>query len=278
MKQLSMAEQLMYTTVRIECEYQNGNKGSGTGFFFSFNAGKSASVPLIITNKHVVNNVSKVFLVLSKADNEGNPINKDHFRFEFQDFNKLVVSHPDANVDLCAFQIAPLLNILEKNNQRLFFRSLEKQFIPTQSKLEEIDAIENILMIGYPNGIWDSVNNFPILRSGSTATHPCIDYNGKKEFLIDIACFPGSSGSPVLIYNNSGYTTKQRSTVLGSPRIIFMGVLYALTQYSTHGEIKIVDVPAFQQPITLSNIPNNIGIVIKSELILDFEKIFVQNT
>ena len=54
-------------------------------------------------------------------------------------------------------------------------------------------------MIGYPIGLIDEYNNKPIVRKGITATTYNIDYNGKKEFLIDIACFPGSSGSPIFI-------------------------------------------------------------------------------
>ena len=90
--------------------------------------------------------------------------------------------------------------------------------------MDEIDAIEDIIFIGYPNGIWDSVNNMPILRKGSTATHPCLNYNGKKEFMIDAACFPGSSGSPVLIFNENGYKDKkgkyQGQTGITLPRIL----------------------------------------------------------
>lgn len=36
MSNLSMSEQLMYITVRIECQYANGTSGTGTGFFFRF--------------------------------------------------------------------------------------------------------------------------------------------------------------------------------------------------------------------------------------------------
>lgn len=61
-------------------------------------------------------------------------------------------------------------------------------------------------MIGYPNGLWDSQNNLPIIRRGITATSVKKDYNGKKEFLIDAAVFPGSSGSPVFIFNEGSYS------------------------------------------------------------------------
>lgn len=49
MKPLSVSEQLMYNTIRIE-----SSDGIGTGSFFNFKVG-DVTVPIIITNKHVVN-------------------------------------------------------------------------------------------------------------------------------------------------------------------------------------------------------------------------------
>jgi hypothetical protein len=128
-------------------------------------------------------------------------------------------------------------------------------------------------MIGYPNGIWDQANNLPIVRKGITATNPMHNYNGLPIFVIDCACFPGSSGSPVLIANFGSYSNANGGVVLGS-RLIFLGVLYAGPQHSAAGEIQIIDVPLQQTPIILSHIPNNLGFVVKSQKILDFKPIF----
>ena len=127
-------------------------------------------------------------------------------------------------------------------------------------------------MVGYPNGLWDAVNNMPIFRKGSTATHPNFDYNGKKEFLIDIAAFPGSSGSPVMIFNQGGYQDKKGNVFMGKDRVILLGVLYAGLQHTATGEIIIS--PNLQNPVALSKIPNNIGIVLKAERISELEPLF----
>ena len=129
-------------------------------------------------------------------------------------------------------------------------------------------------MIGYPIGIWDSVNNKPIFRKGVTATHPNFDYNGKKEFLIDMACFPGSSGSPVFIFNEGGYRDKKGNTFMGKSRILFLGTLYAGPQHTATGEIKVVNISTSTKPIAISKIPNNLGLVIKHNRILELEKLF----
>ena len=56
---LTLSEQLMFSTVRIECEYEKGDKGTGTGFFFAFAQKPPQFVPAIITNKHVVAGASR---------------------------------------------------------------------------------------------------------------------------------------------------------------------------------------------------------------------------
>ena len=65
---LSLADQLCYSTVRIECTTSIG-RSTGTGFFFNFLDNKEThqKVPCIVTNKHVVENaIDGFFLVKPK--------------------------------------------------------------------------------------------------------------------------------------------------------------------------------------------------------------------
>jgi len=169
--------------------------------------------------------------------------------------------------------IAPLIHQAASQNKTFFFITLDKSLIPTSTDLEDMLGLEEVVMVGYPSGIWDEVNNFPVFRRGVTASHPLHDWNGKSEFLIDAACFPGSSGSPVLIFDTHGYQSK-KGTFLGSSRIKLLGILYAGPQYTVTGEIKIVAVPTQNVPIAVSHIPNNLGIVIKSSKLDAFEALF----
>lgn len=127
-------------------------------------------------------------------------------------------------------------------------------------------------MIGYPNGIWDSKHNLPLIRKGITSTHPKYEFNGKPEFLIDAACFPGSSGSPVFLANLGMYFDKKGNTVVGT-RLGLLGVLYAGPQHTAQGDVRIVPVPTNQKAVSVSAIPNNLGMVIQVKKIKDFEPI-----
>jgi len=273
---LSASEQLTYSTVRIECEYNDGTSGMGTGFFFQFLRDEATGehIPVVITNKHVIKDSAKGRLIMTKANGNNEPLDTEHFQVFFDDFESFWRKHPVDDVDLCAMPIAPFLNEAKNRGEKLFFKSLDKSLLPTQKQLEDFSALEEILMVGYPNGIWDHVNNKPILRQGVTATHPNFDYCGKKELMIDAACFPGSSGSPVFIFNEGGYRDKNGNMYMGATRVILLGALFAGPQHTAQGDIQVVDVPTSQRPIAISRIPNNLGLVIKSERILELEKLF----
>lgn len=272
---MTITEQLAYSTVRIECEMNDGGISSGSGYFFRFkdNQQTHEHIPVVITNKHVIANSKKGKLIFT-LQKDGKPSDKEHFEFFIDNFESYWRKHPDADVDLCAMPLAPFIKFAELQGKSLYYISLDFSLIPDQKRLDTLSGMEEIVMVGYPNGIWDQVNNKPIYRKGITATHPCIDYNGKKEFMIDAACFPGSSGSPVFILNENGYSDKSGNTYLGAKRILLMGTLYAGPQSIATGEIKIVDVPTSQKPIAISAIPNNLGLVIKSSRIKEIEGLF----
>lgn len=270
-RDLSISEQLMYATVRIECVLGDGNGSVGTGFFFRFLDKGDDHVPAIVTNKHVVEGATQGRILMTHADENGNPINTQHLPIDFENFQQRWIYHPEPDVDLCILPIAPIIQEIHNMGHKVFYVALSPNLIPTAQQLSELGAIEEITMIGYPNGIWDRVNNLPIIRRGITATHPNFNYNGKEEILIDAACFPGSSGSPVLIANQGSFSDGE-GLVLGT-RVIFLGILYAGPQFTSTGEIIMMNIPTSPRPISVSQIPMNLGFVIKSHKLLDFNEI-----
>ena len=268
-----ISDLLLHSTVRITSIFKNNMIGTGTGFFFIFTINNN-EVPVIVTNKHVVKNSIKGNFRLSLADSNGNWIKNSYIDINCDDFEKMWIMHPEENIDLCIMPIASLLQEAQKMGKKLYFKALDKTIIPSFQQIKKLTAIEDILMIGYPNGLWDSYNNMPIIRRGVTATNVKLDYNNKKEFLIDIAAFPGYSGSPIFIYNQGSYPV-QNGIVVGS-RLILLGVLYAGTKMNIEGNVEIVEVPTVNIPIMKSKIPNNIGIIIKIEKLLNFEIILEQ--
>lgn len=265
-------DELAYNTVRIFCETKKGEFSTGTGFFFIFERNNNEALLLLITNKHVIKDTKKGKISLTLSDNSGNPDLKNIIHLEFDNFEKLWINHPDEHVDLCCLPFGQIIEKLRKEKKKnVFLKSINKKMLPSKEDTKFISNAENIIMVGYPNGLWDKVNNAPIFRTGTLASDFRLNWNGKDEFLIDAACFPGSSGSPIYLYNKGSYRID--STIHMSDRIRFLGILYASPQYTVQGKIKITQIATQNILTAVTNIPNNLGFVIKSNKILDFEKI-----
>ena len=88
-----------------------------------------------------------------------------------------------------------------------------------------------------------------------------------------MACFPGSSGSPILIVNEGSYIDKKSGSVnIGANRIIFLGILFGGPVYNSEGKIVIREIPTRQEVISITPQMINLGYYIKSEAILDFKE------
>lgn len=273
MNETSMSEQILMTTVRIECTYSNGTEGTGTGFFLTlFTEENGDRFPILITNKHVIQNSVRGRLILPFKMGSHGPDLKGRYLLEIEEFETAWILHPDKQVDLCAMPFAIPYNMMIQEKKEPFIKFIDRSFIPTQEELSQFTAIEDVIMIGYPIGLWDAHNNLPIIRRGITATPPAIDHNGRSEFMIDAACFPGSSGSPVLLYNHGIYTSGGVAKL--GDRIKSLGILYAGPIYDVNGKIEVIQIPTANVVYSKTGIPINLGYVIKSSRILDFEPIF----
>ncbi len=271
---LSLTEQLAFCTARIECELTDHNTSVGTGFFFDFNI-SDISVPVIVTNRHVVRGSIRGRFQLTHSNSDGDASIGKFSDIVLDDFDQRWIPHPDAGVDLCVMPLAPLFRKARETGLDYFYRLTDESLIPEPSVWNDLTAIEDVLMVGYPAGLWDSVNNMPVFRRGITATHPRLDYLGRKEFLIDAACFQGSSGSPVFLYNSGSYPMRDGGIALGS-RMLLLGILFAGPQQSIQGEIKVVPIPTATKPVSVSHIPINLGFVIKASRLLDFKPILAK--
>lgn len=270
---LSIAEQIAYSTIRIEILTKDNSYGQGTGFIFSFLEDGNQSVPAIVTNKHVLAEAKFIRFFLSQKGEDGLPIKDSLIPIILYDLDSLIMLHPDKEVDLAILFLAPVLQEADKQGYRPFYKTLTKSLIPSEDELKQLDAVEDIIMVGYPIGIWDTVNNYPIFRRGITATHPFNKYLGKEQFVIDAACYPGSSGSPIFILNPGMFVTKFGKIVAGRDRIYLLGILYGGPTLTTEGQLKVVEIPKNYKLKAEVEIPINLGLVIRSSKLLEFESL-----
>lgn len=274
--EMNTVDQLVHTTIRIETSGSKG-QGSGTGFFMTLCNDGHRNVPVIVTNKHVIEGAERgvLFFTRSRRDADA-PDLGNNLTFTIDGFEQGWLLHPDPDVDLAVYPIGGVLERVASSGEKVFFKAFGTDLIAEEDFLTGLTAIEDVLMVGYPNGLWDSKHNFPITRRGVTATPPGVAFNGRHEFVIDCACFPGSSGSPVLLFNPSGYISKETGgTVLGG-RVRLLGVLWGGPQFNAVGDLLVVPVPTTQasKEVALSRIPMNLGFCVRATQLRWFEDHF----
>lgn len=270
---MTLSETITYSTTLLRCELATpGVLSMGTGFIMHLCVNDNSCIPVLITNKHVIENAVSCKFALCTRNPDGSPNDTD-VKWIKVDVPGSWIMHPNPDIDLCCLPIGDIINRLIINDEpTVLYTALGTDIIPTQEEINNFSAMENIIMVGYPAGISDTYNNKPILRRGITATHIKYDYKNTKTFLIDAACFNGSSGSPVFILDEGAFLNK--GALVAGGRIKFIGVLYAGPTFAVNGEIVFTTIPT--SPRTITQIPINLGIVIKASEILAFEPLLKQ--
>lgn len=270
MKVETLVEQLLFTTVRIAWSAKSGELHTGTGFFFAYANGTN-SHPFIVTNRHVVEGADATTITFHTAKDGALQLGKP-YALTVTEAEKFWSLSNDPNVDLAIAPIAALLRELESRGVTPFWRNIDQTLVPDERVLDELDALEDIVFIGYPAPVWDTRNFLPVIRRGITATPLTIDYLGQKQFLVDASVFPGSSGSPVFLLNNSGTYANRAGHVTVGRRFYFLGVIGAVHQQQDFSELKLLPAPTAQIPGVVSNRMINLGIVVKSTKVVELVK------
>ncbi|WP_156473063.1 serine protease [Pseudorhodoferax sp. Leaf265] len=258
------------STVRLLCGNSGASASVGTGFFYldEFDApGGKAQIPLIFTNKHVVANFNEIKLTLT-VRNPGDALGEIvagpgdvHLTYVIPGCQQRLSRHPDPDVDLCAFFISDILDDIQRAGKELRNTFLQEHFLVPMDERINIRPIEPILMIGYPNGLWDERNNRPLARRGTSASHPFLKWNGRSIFVIDAACFPGSSGSPVFLFEDLMYRTKQNAYTPGT-RAQLLGVLASGPRFTNEGSLVQRDIPTAVNVVPVVHTMMNLGNVV----------------
>lgn len=266
MEVTSLAENLFFTTVRVDTVSNGGETGAGTGFIFQHKY-KEQEYPFIVTNKHVVADAIKGGITFI-CGNKDKPTLGTSFRVDFDNFEAHWHGHPDKETDITVIPLIPLVEHMKKQGVDVFFRSISSLNIPNPEQEKQLDAIEEVVFVGYPNGIWDSKNFTPIARKGTTATPFALNYGGEKKFLIDASVFGGSSGSPVFVYQSGVYATKNGPATAGT-KFFFIGVVAAVYFKTATNDIVSLPIPTHAKNVAIDKEMIDLGIVFKASTVVE---------
>jgi|TARA_R110002020_G_scaffold308961_4_gene524505 hypothetical protein len=262
---MAITDDISRSTTRIENTESNGSISTGTGFFWRFS--EHPGDFWVVTNRHVLAEHKTLSVTF---DLQLAPPKENVKSIIVTNENPNVIEHPDPTVDLAAIWLVPFAQS-EINGTRPRIACITRENLITEDFLNDLTAVEPVLMVGYPNGLYDEANNKPIVRSGITATAAYRKYMGKRQFMIDCACYPGSSGSPVYIYRSNPWKSRSTGQLrMGVPPEAFAGVLFSGPFINQKGEIQRFDGSPTDDKINVQSMMH-LGHVIDAREILEME-------
>ena len=274
------AEHFLFMTLRIETE-----RSVGTGFIFehkwrSPKTGSELTGMFLITNKHVIANADQctIRFTLGADDGSGPELGKYHCVKIARRHWKWWVGHPVEDVDIAVFPLTPIFDMLSERRINPFFSVVDAKLLPENSPFGDLNALERILFVGYPDGVYDAINNLPVIRSGITATPPGVDYEGRPMFLVDASVFPGSSGSPIFAYDRGAWLSGTRAWSVGSERVVFLGVLAAAFYRKSDGSLEFRDIPTTTQAVPVSREMIDLGVAYKAVTVLETIEVMLRRS
>jgi len=259
----STTKKLLFNTIRVDTVLDDGSEGSGTAFVVQ-HSHVGSNHNFIVTNRHLVEGVRRGGLVFTQKRGT-RPLLGQGFQLNIEDFPRAWHLHPDPAVDLAIIPMQPLEQAARQQGIELYVQAIDSRLVPDEAATRALDALEEVLFVGYPSGVWDQVNLMPILRRGTTATPIALDFEGRAEFLIDAAVYPGSSGSPVFVYLPDGL----RPSPSAGRRFLFVGVVAAVYFRQEANHLVAAPVPANHQGLVMGSEMIDLGLVIKSQAVLE---------
>lgn len=215
-------EQLMYTTLRIECmDIMEKVFSIGTGFLIQRPVSDNKYKLYLVSNKHVLCNTESIAISFT-INKENEPDVGKRIRLPITNIKSNIVGHPDPNVDIAVLECTGLFILMP---EQLYYKAVSYNMLASFNE-KELSVAENVYFVGYPDDRYDMKNNLPLVRTGMIASNPKYDYNGNPTFIIDAQVFPGSSGSPVYIdltYENM----KNGQIIVGERNIKLLGIVSA---------------------------------------------------
>lgn len=276
MKIDTIAKKLLFSTVRIE-SYAPGEESIGTGFVFAYQPSyvtEERAAFFMVTNKHVVERAEEGSFVFIEGDGIGNPKLGRGIKIPILKFKDHWHGHPDPSVDISVMPLSLLLNHVEEPDERTvsertLVAPISSRNMANADYIGGLDAIEEVVFIGYPNGLYDKVNLTPIVRKGITATPLQMDYEGDPVFLIDASVFPGSSGSPVFAIKNFPETGGEGDPISVGQHLLFLGVVSRVFLRTEMGQIETGSIPTNRGLLFGVQQMINLGIVYKAFTVVE---------
>lgn len=152
-----------------------------------------ASVPILVTNKHVIENQDELYIRFNQGSGSGS----DRFRMPLQREDGDHLFHISAKYDIAVTPVPS--NALREAGAD--FTPIPEVAMLDFAGLEakQIAGGDAVFTLGFPMGLAGDEKKYAIVRGGVVARLDREVVEKTGGFLIDCAVFPGNSGGPVIL-------------------------------------------------------------------------------
>ncbi len=208
---------LQKITTPITCKSARSTVGTATGFFFRFN-----NKLFLITNRHVfVKEKNNYYpdIISIRLNKSGHDITQSvevDYKLYEENSTKPLWLEINQDIDLVGLEVA--------EPKGCILAALVPENLANPDNLH-LGLGEQVLVIGYPRGFYDTVHNLPIVRSACIASAYGIPFQKNPFFLVDSNLHPGTSGSPVITVPKTIHQNPDGGiTIGGMPVFYFLGI------------------------------------------------------
>ena len=184
---------LIQATVQVEQPLGDGTRTVGTGFLISDPTPDGKPRTILVTANHVFRKMPGPIATIGfRIENADGSWRYAPEPLKIRDGHReLWTHHPNRDVAVIEIEAPPAFAKAALPESTL---ADDDTFVK-----EQLGPGDEMLALGFPEGLSANAAGFPILRSGRVASFPLAPSKAFPTFLLDFRVFPGNSGGPVYV-------------------------------------------------------------------------------
>jgi hypothetical protein len=184
---------LIQATVQVEQPLGDGTRTVGTGFLISDPTPDGKPRVILVTANHVFAKMPGPIATIGfRIENADGSWKYDPEPLKIRDGDhELWIHHPNRDLAVIEIKVPP----------SFANAALPESWLANDDTFvkEQLAPGDEMLALGFPEGLSANAAGFPILRSGRVASFPLAPSKAFPTFLLDFNVFPGNSGGPVYV-------------------------------------------------------------------------------